>query len=68
MVSHDKVKVAFDWERSHELIGRETNDLVYERLAFGVLEELKRRNRRMPSGNRKNKHHQWFTAELSTES
>lgn len=46
------------------VIGRYTNDFVYDRLAPGVLEELKRLNPMMPEGYRKNKHHQWFTPDL----
>ena len=46
------------------VLGRYTNDLVYERLARGVLDELRRRNPVMPYGSRKNKHHQWFTPDL----
>ena len=41
-----------------------TNDIVYARLAPGVLEDLKARNPVLPSGNRKNKHHQWFMPDL----
>ena len=43
------------------IIGRYTNDIVYERLAPGVLDELKARTPRLPSGNLKNKLFQWFT-------
>lgn len=45
------------------LVGKITNDIVYERLAPGVLEELQRLNPTLPSGYRGNKHHQWFTPE-----
>ncbi|MCY3715550.1 MAG: P63C domain-containing protein [Chloroflexi bacterium] len=38
-----------------------TNDLIYERLAPGVLEELRARNPVITNGNRKHKHHQWLT-------
>ena len=40
-----------------------TNDLVYNRLAPGILRELRRRN---PStkGRRKQKHHQWLTEDI----
>ena len=43
------------------VIGRYTNDIVYERLATGVLDELKAKTPRLPSGNLKNKLFQWFT-------
>lgn len=46
------------------VIGHYTNDIVYARLAPGVLDELKRRNPSQPSGRRKNRHHQWFTPDL----
>jgi hypothetical protein len=45
------------------VIGRYTNDLVYERLAPGVLDELRKKNPMLPQGYRRNKHHQWFTPE-----
>ncbi len=50
--------------RRPSVIGRYTNDLVYERLAPGVLDELKIKNPSKPGGGRKNKHHQWFTPDL----
>ena len=37
---------------------------LYARLAPGVLEKLRGRNPTQPGGNRKNKHHQWFTPDL----
>ena len=45
------------------IIGRYTNDIVYERIEDGLYEELRSRNPVLPSGRRKNKHHQWFTPE-----
>lgn len=41
-----------------------TNDLVYERLAPGILEELQARNPRDDRGRRKHKHHQWLTEDV----
>lgn len=41
--------------------GNLTNDIVYERLAPGVLEELKRQTPRTPKGSPKNKLHQRLT-------
>lgn len=38
-----------------------TNDLVYRRLAPGVLEELQRKNPVVKDGRRKDKHFQWLT-------
>ncbi|MYD51306.1 MAG: hypothetical protein F4W93_07445 [Dehalococcoidia bacterium] len=46
------------------VIGHYTNDLVYERIAPGVLAELRERNPVLPQGWRKNRHHQWFTPEF----
>ena len=46
------------------VIGHYTNDLVYARLAPGVLDELRRKNPVLPDGYRKDKHHQWLTPEL----
>ncbi|MDE2986865.1 MAG: P63C domain-containing protein [Chloroflexota bacterium] len=45
------------------VIGHYTNDIVYDRLAPGVLEELQRLNPTLPQGGRKQRHHQWFTTE-----
>jgi hypothetical protein len=46
------------------VVGHYTNDLVYERLAPGVLEELQRRNPRDEKGHRATKHHQWLTEDI----
>lgn len=45
-------------------IGKDTNDIVYERLAPGVLDELRRVNPIRSSGNRRARHHQWFTPDV----
>lgn len=43
-------------------VGHWTNDIVYSRLAPGVLKELKTKNPRRPeTGTRQRKHHQYFT-------
>lgn len=42
-------------------IGNVTNDLVYRRLAPGVVDELNRINPRNEKGQRKHKHFQWLT-------
>ena len=54
------------WPQEHAInrpgvVGHFTNDLIYERLAPGVLEELRTRNPVLPDGNRRHKHHQWLT-------
>jgi hypothetical protein len=45
-------------------VGRLTNDLVYERLAPGILEELQSRNPRDDKGRRQHKHHQLLTDDV----
>ena len=47
--------------RRPSVIGKYTNDFVYERLAPGVLDELRRKNPAQPHGTRRHRHHQWFT-------
>lgn len=46
------------------VVGKYTNNVVYERLAPGILEELEKRNPRDNKGNRKGKHHQLLTDEV----
>lgn len=46
------------------VIGRWTNDVIYERLAPAVLEELQRRNPSTDTGHRKYRHHQWLTGKI----
>ena len=41
-----------------------TKDLIYERLARGVLEEMEKRNPKDEKGNRKGKHHQLLSDDL----
>ncbi len=45
------------------IIGKYTNDVVYERLAPGVLLELQRVNPFTDKGYRKKRHHQWLTGD-----
>lgn len=45
-------------------VGHWTNDIVYSRLAPGVLKELKRQVPRMPGGSRKRKFHQHLTPDI----
>ncbi len=47
-----------------QIVGRYTNDLVYERLAAGILKELQERNPKTPKGDRLAKHHQWLTEDI----
>ena len=46
------------------IVGTYTNDLVYERLAPGILEELEARNPKDDKGHRKGKHHQLLTEDV----
>lgn len=46
------------------LVGKLTNDIVYERLAPGVREELESRNPKDEKGRRKSTHHQWLTEDV----
>jgi hypothetical protein len=46
------------------VVGKYTNDIVYERLAPGVLDELRKKNPPNASGNRLYKHHQWLTEDV----
>lgn len=45
-------------------VGHWTNDIVYKRLAPGVLKALREKNPRLPTGQRKYKHHQYLTDDL----
>lgn len=45
-------------------IGHWTNDIVYDRLAPGVLQELRKVNPKTESGRRKRSHHQHLTREV----
>ena len=53
-----------DGVKRPSIIGKYTNDIVYSRIAPGVLEELKRVNPKDEKGHRPAKHHQWFTPEF----
>lgn len=46
------------------LVGKLTNDIVYERLAPAVLEELKKKNPKNLKGKRKHKYFQWLTEDI----
>lgn len=53
-----------DTVKRPQYFGHLTNDIIYRRLAPGVLEELKRSEPKLPSGRRKGKLHQRLTPEL----
>jgi len=46
------------------VVGKLTNQIVYEKLPPGVLEELKRRNPPGEDGRRKHKHHEFLTEDV----
>lgn len=46
------------------VVGKYTNDLVYQRLAPGILEELQKLNPKNERGRRKAAHHQWLTEDI----
>lgn len=46
------------------VVGKYTLDIVYERLAPGLVDELKERNPKTEAGYRKAKHHQWLTDDV----
>ncbi len=50
------------YDRPHE-VAHITNDVVYGRLAPGLVRELRVRNPMLPTGQRAQKHHQWFNSE-----
>lgn len=51
--------------RRPSVIGKYTNDFVYDRIAPGLLDELNRVNPVTPeTKRRRHKHHQWLTPEL----
>jgi hypothetical protein len=46
------------------VVGTYTNDIVYERLAPGILDELRTLNPRQDEGGRQRKHHQYLTENI----
>lgn len=47
-----------------QIVAKYTTDIVYERLAPGIVDELEKRNPRDDSGERRVKHHQWLTSDI----
>ena len=47
-----------------QVVGHYTNDIVWSRLAPGVMEELEHLNPKGEGGNRPVKHHQWLTNDI----
>jgi hypothetical protein len=58
----------WEWRGMREnrpgVVGKYTNDIVYNRLAPGILEELEKRNPPTDTGRQKVKHHQWLTEDI----
>lgn len=55
------------WPPDHgmpQFVGHWTNDLVYNRLAPGLRDDLNTKNPANPRGRRKIKHHQWLTDDI----
>jgi hypothetical protein len=48
----------------YSVVAYYTRDLVYERLAPGLLRELESKSPKNDSGNRSNKLHQWLTDDI----
>lgn len=46
------------------VVGKYTTDLVYERLAPGIVDELNKLNPKNERGHRKSRHHQWLTEDV----
>jgi P63C domain-containing protein len=46
------------------IVAHYTKDLIYQRLAPGIMEKLERLNPRDEKGNRAAKHHQWLTNDI----
>lgn len=46
------------------IIGKITNDLIYNRLEPNTLKQLQEKNPVMETGRRKHRHHQWLTADI----
>ncbi len=45
-------------------VGKYTNDLIYERLAPGIIDELRKLNPTDQRGRRKVQHHRWLTEDI----
>lgn len=48
----------------YSIVGHYIKDIVYERLAPGLIKELEGLNPKNDGGSRKNKHHQWLTNDI----
>jgi hypothetical protein len=59
---------SWDWKgmkvNRPSIVGHYTNEIVYNRLAPGILSELRRLNPPDETGKRRVKHHQWLTDDI----
>lgn len=53
----------WSWDCKPRYMGKIINDIVYERIAPFILEELRKKNPKLDNGNRKYKFHQFLTSE-----
>ncbi len=51
-------------KKRFSIVAHYTRDLVYERIAPGLLQELEKKSPKDETGNRKNKLHQWLTEDI----
>ena len=49
------------------IVGHITNDLIYARIADGLLDQLRLRNPKNKTGERDCKHHQWLTDDFGVQ-
>jgi len=58
----------WEWKGMHlnrpSIVGTYTKNIIYSRLAPGILKELETRNPPQETGHRKARHHQWLTADV----
>ena len=54
----------WDFKKRKPIVGKYTNDIVYDRLAPKLVEELKKKNPKDNKGRRKNHHHRWLTTDI----
>jgi len=56
------------WEgmqvKKPQVVGKYTNDIVYERIAPALVKELETRNPKNSKGRRRHKHHQWLSEDI----
>lgn len=57
-------KLPLDHANRPQVVANYTKDLVYARLAPGIVKQLEERNPILDNGRRKAKHHQWLTEDV----